>query len=146
MTVSGATDITSLSPVISISPFANISPASGVARDFTAPVTYTVTAQDATTKQWTVTVSKATGIAESGATGLFSVYPNPASDVLHVGTVGKNNEHFTVKLFDAQGRKVLEQACDGETALSLAGFETGFYAVMIESARGTAQSKIVIKK
>jgi hypothetical protein len=146
MTVSGATDITSLSPVISISPFANISPASGVARDFTAPVTYTVTAQDATTKQWTVTVSKATGIAESGATGLFSVYPNPASDMLHVGTVGKNNEHFTVKLFDAQGRKVLEQACDGETALSLAGFETGFYAVMIESARGTAQSKIVIKK
>ena len=44
-------------PVIVISERATISPASGVAQDFTNPVTYTVTADDYTTKDYLVTVS-----------------------------------------------------------------------------------------
>ncbi|KAB2869478.1 MAG: DUF5018 domain-containing protein, partial [Bacteroidales bacterium] len=51
------TDVTSLTPTIAVSAGANINPASGVAQDFTNPVEYTVTAQDASTKVWTVTVS-----------------------------------------------------------------------------------------
>jgi len=47
-----------LVPTISVSDFATISPASGVAQDFTSPVTYTVTAEDGTIKEWTVNVSK----------------------------------------------------------------------------------------
>jgi predicted extracellular nuclease len=51
------TDVTSLTPNITVSAAATISPASGVAQDFTNPVTYTVTAQDGSTKDWTVTVT-----------------------------------------------------------------------------------------
>jgi len=51
------TDVTNLIPTITVSPFATINPASGVAQDFTNPVTYTVTAQDNSTKIWTVTVT-----------------------------------------------------------------------------------------
>jgi len=51
------TDVTNLTPTITVSPYATISPASGVAQDFTNPVTYTVTAQDNSTKTWTVTVT-----------------------------------------------------------------------------------------
>jgi hypothetical protein len=48
-----------LVPTIAVSENASIAPASGVAQDFTGPVTYTVTAEDGiTTKQWTVNVSK----------------------------------------------------------------------------------------
>ncbi len=48
-----------LVPTIAISDYATIAPASGVAQDFTGPVTYTVTAEDGTTtKEWTVNVSK----------------------------------------------------------------------------------------
>jgi pectate lyase len=42
---------------INISGNASISPTAATARDFSAPVTYTVTAQDASTKVWTVTVT-----------------------------------------------------------------------------------------
>jgi hypothetical protein len=42
--VAYGTDVTSLTPTIALSPNATISPASGVAQDFTIPVTYTVTA------------------------------------------------------------------------------------------------------
>jgi len=51
------TDVTSLTPTITVSAAATINPASGVAQDFTNPVTYTVTAQDGSTKDWTVTVT-----------------------------------------------------------------------------------------
>ncbi|MEN6502659.1 MAG: DUF5018 domain-containing protein, partial [Tenuifilaceae bacterium] len=51
------TNLTSLTPTITVSAGATINPASGVAQDFTNPVTYTVTAQDASTKAWTVTVT-----------------------------------------------------------------------------------------
>ena len=51
--------LTGLVPTISISDYASIAPGSGVAQDFSAPVTYIVTAEDGTTtKEWTVNVSK----------------------------------------------------------------------------------------
>ncbi|MBN2614229.1 MAG: lamin tail domain-containing protein [Bacteroidales bacterium] len=53
------TDLTSLTPTIEVSAGATISPTSGTAQDFTNPVTYTVTAQDASTQDWTVTVTAA---------------------------------------------------------------------------------------
>ena len=50
------TDVTQLVPTIVVSEGATINPASGVAQDFTNPVTYTVTAQNGTTAVYTVTV------------------------------------------------------------------------------------------
>lgn len=61
------TNLTNLVPTISISSFATISPASGLAQDFTNPVTYTVTAEDGTTQQWVVEVSQ----TAQGVTTLF---------------------------------------------------------------------------
>lgn len=51
-------DFASLKPTIELSAGATISPASGVAQDFTNPVEYTVTAEDGTTKIYTVTVAQ----------------------------------------------------------------------------------------
>lgn len=51
--------VTALAPDIEVSDHATVSPASGTVQDFSSPVTYTVTAQDGTTAQWTVTVIEA---------------------------------------------------------------------------------------
>lgn len=56
--VGAAADITSLSPIIDVSVNANIDPVSGVAQDFTNSVTYSITAEDGTIKNWTVTVEQ----------------------------------------------------------------------------------------
>lgn len=51
--------ITSLTPTITLSYGATVIPLSGVARDFTSPLPYTVTAEDGVTVQeWTVTVTQ----------------------------------------------------------------------------------------
>jgi hypothetical protein len=60
LTVPYGTNVTGLTPTIAVSPGATVSPASGVAKDFTNPVAYTVTAQDTvTTQAYTVTVTVA---------------------------------------------------------------------------------------
>ncbi|HOW29680.1 MAG TPA: GLUG motif-containing protein [archaeon] len=51
------TTITNLTPTIVISEDATISPESGVAQDFTNPVNYTVTAEDESTKIYTIIVN-----------------------------------------------------------------------------------------
>ncbi len=51
------TDASSLSPNIAISDQATIAPNSGVAQDFTTPVLYTVTAEDNSSVNYTVTVT-----------------------------------------------------------------------------------------
>jgi Fibronectin type III domain len=57
VTVASATDVTSLSPTYTLSANATGSPASGTPRNFTTPQTYTITAEDNSTKVYTMTVS-----------------------------------------------------------------------------------------
>jgi hypothetical protein len=50
------TPLEGLIPTITVSPGAQVEPPSGEARDFSVPVTYTVTAKDGSTAEYTVTV------------------------------------------------------------------------------------------
>ena len=56
LTVALGTVLTNLAPTFMVSPFALLSPASASSQDFTSPVIYTVTAQNGTTKAYTVIV------------------------------------------------------------------------------------------
>lgn len=57
LTVPIGTDVTNLVPTITFSDGATIYPYSGVAEDFTNPIIYTVTAQDGSIEDYTVTVT-----------------------------------------------------------------------------------------
>ena len=56
-TVPYGTGLTNLAPAYTVSPNAAGSPASGTSRNFTTPQTYTITAQDGSTKVYTVTAA-----------------------------------------------------------------------------------------
>jgi hypothetical protein len=64
ITVPYGTDITSLSPVIEFTGSA-VNPASGAAQDFTSPVTYRVTADNGSTRDYTVVVRYALSDAKA---------------------------------------------------------------------------------
>ena len=66
LTMPAGTEVAALVPTITITG-ASVSPASEVAQDFTSPVTYTVTAADATTQTYTVTVTVAANPAAAKA-------------------------------------------------------------------------------
>ena len=55
----------SFAPIIAVSPYATVTPASGQTQNFAGPVKYTVTAQNKTTKVYTVTVNISAAPAEN---------------------------------------------------------------------------------
>jgi hypothetical protein len=57
LAVPHGTVVTALTPVIEVSEKATVSPASEVPQNFSAPVTYTVTAENGTTQEYLVTVT-----------------------------------------------------------------------------------------
>jgi len=89
LTMPYGTGLTSLTPAITVSQDATISPASGVAQNFTNPVTYTVTAQDRSTQAYTVTVTDALDSAKDIS---YFTMPNQIGNT----TIGTNTISLTM--------------------------------------------------
>jgi hypothetical protein len=84
VTVPWNTDRTSLTPAITISPGAAIEPASGMARNFSnGPVKYTVTAEDGTEADWTVTVEL--GLSPEAAIMGFTIGGQTGESIIDEG-------------------------------------------------------------
>jgi len=79
VTVPFGTNVTALAPAIAHTG-ASINPASGVANNFTTPKTYTVTAPDATTQAYTVTVT----IAPASSAKAITAFTFPISTETYI--------------------------------------------------------------
>lgn len=83
------TVVTNLAPSITISDEASISPASGVAQNFSTPLTYTVTAEDGSTTAYIVTVTVGGGspldpTTLSGNMSVNTTLPNKGSGIDYI--------------------------------------------------------------
>jgi hypothetical protein len=113
LTVPFSTNVSALIPTIVISADASIDPDTGVAQDFISPVTYTVTAEDGSTKNYivTVTVSANPDIAAAQAViDQISALPTPANLVLGDATAVANATAAYTALTETQKGLVLNLA------------------------------------
>ncbi|MEI6605157.1 MAG: DUF2341 domain-containing protein, partial [Verrucomicrobiota bacterium] len=109
ITVPIGTALTSLAPTFTLSPLATISPASGSSQNFTNPVNYTVTAQDGSSKVYSVTVR--TFAAWQYSASLF-ILTTPEGANLAAGAteanfpvlVRLNSKNFTFSQAQSDGR------------------------------------------
>jgi formylglycine-generating enzyme required for sulfatase activity len=94
ITVPYGTNVTSLTPTITYTG-KSISPATGVAQNFTSPVTYTVTAADSSTRAYIVTVMRessnakaitAFNFASPAATGIINEAMHTIAVTIPIGT------------------------------------------------------------
>ena len=85
VSVPESTDVTALVPTITVSEKATVSPSSGVKQDFTNPITYTVTAEDGSITEYTVTVTE----GEGGGGGSDIIRKRPA--VYSMSITGSQN-------------------------------------------------------
>jgi uncharacterized repeat protein (TIGR02543 family) len=95
VTVPYGTNLTALVPTITHNG-ASISPASGTARNFSLPVTYTVTAEDGTTLEYTVTVTPEAPVTRE----ISLVYPKDEAEYALSGTIilSKSNGQTQIPL------------------------------------------------
>ncbi len=99
-TVTNVEGITGLIPTI-VHSGSNISPASGVAQDFSTNNTYTVTASDKTTSDYTVTLTRYYGVIFNANGGLISADPTATEYILYGEKVSPpsdpSREHYGFK-------------------------------------------------
>lgn len=101
------TSLTTLTPAITVSPGAAINPGSGVTRNFTSPVTYTVTSESGIPQLWTVTVDvDHTGIKDVDPALVYNLYPNPANDRLYIQYQLDFKDKIEYTMYNVQGQPV----------------------------------------
>ena len=81
-------------------------------------------------------------IDEAGET-LVRVYPNPASDVIHIEADGLQH----VEVFTLEGRLVMERGfADGTASIDVRNLENGVYGLRVTTAHGKHGAKVRINK
>ncbi len=138
--VTSDADVTSLTPIITVDEGAIVSPSSGVAQDFSSPVVYTVTAEDASTKQnWAVTVNQIP--LSLGDIEDIDVFPNPATNHINIKKVRGN---YTVQILTLSGKTVYNEP--NKRTIKVSEFPKGIYLLKILTGHGEPKAVKVIKK
>lgn len=93
-----------------------------------------------------VYVQPTTGIKDVDAVaGALKVYPNPASDKLNIKSVATNVQLQQLSIYNMIGKKVYTKTLQGGNAvISVASLPAGVYQVIIQTNKGTANSKLEI--
>ncbi len=139
--VPASTNRTALIPTITISDKATVDPASGTAKDFTNPVTYTVTAEDGSTAVYTVTISLSTGIQDA-LTGSYRIYPVPARSEI---TAAGIEDVTRIEIFDVTGNKLISEICEGmnQKDISVSHLAHGIYFIRFTTHGGAVMKRFV---
>ena len=93
-----------------------------------------------------ISLSGVVGIPENSAGGQLFVYPNPASEAIHVQT--EVSYDATVSLIQSDGKTVIAPvAFNGEHTFSIAQLQDGIYYLVVKDAKyGTRVEKVNIVK
>jgi subtilisin-like proprotein convertase family protein/guanyl-specific ribonuclease Sa len=110
--------------------------------------TYPIYAIDANgcTVESSVFVDVVSSLGHITEESLFTLYPNPAKELVYLDFGSVQNELLTVTVFDAAGRLVLENSFIGESrfAIDLGSFAVGFYEVRVSSESFLSFEKLVV--
>lgn len=141
------TDLRSLVPTIELGSNATVSPASGVAQNFSRRVTYTVTAQDGSTRKYLVevqlapqdtTLSQAQQAAEEALADLQVSNHTTEKDILEAVTAAVDNPTVTVSVSEGLA---LTPATD-----EAAGSITGQISLTYDGEEALVEVDLVIAK
>lgn len=100
---------------------------------------------------WIITLDYSNGFVEDANTAnasvapikvdnTFSVFPNPAKNIVNVKTTSKGN--FT--LIDQSGKTLLNKTIDGSGTIDVSAFATGYYFIR-NNATGLSKRVLVVK-
>jgi len=83
---------------------------------------------------------------ESNEMSFFSVWPNPANDVINISLSSGISGSSTATMYDAQGRVVLQnKLASTDNVLNIQGLASGVYFVNVTSGILSEVKKVIIK-
>jgi N-acetylneuraminic acid mutarotase len=84
------------------------------------------------------------GIHDHATAGIL-VYPNPASEILHIRTLDLRTES-TAEIYHIFGNQVFARNFNGEAELDVSGLRTGFYILIIKNNHSLYSTKLIIER
>jgi hypothetical protein len=74
----------------------------------------------------------------------WSIYPNPAHDVLHFSGLNFNHGQLEVSVFNLQGQTVKTNIVKDSESLSISGLKSGLYLILLKQGEALTQKKIIV--
>ena len=108
-TVPSTADLTKLKPTITLSDRATVNPASATVVDFTKPVNFTVTAEDAGTQIYAVTVVKETPVVTSSLPSSITFINNPLQVTTFTTINFTWSNGILTKMIETSGTNTMER-------------------------------------
>jgi len=106
-------------------------------------VTITVTAEDGTTKEYTVDITLAPNSLISNAPELLSIYPNPADTRV---TLKLGEQVTTLEIYSFTGNLVEKITVHSQVVnLDIADYAEGIYLIKVNAAQGTRAFKLIVE-
>lgn len=80
----------------------------------------------------------------------FTVYPNPADDLLNISFTSKDGESYSLNVMDIFGRIIKQEAAqsavgDNTHSLNLNGISSGVYIVVFQKGDELSKTRVIIK-
>ncbi len=133
-------DLTGLVPDITIDENATITPEPGIETDYTGSVGYEVTAEDGTSKDWTVEVIVGKTSVYISISQALRCFPNPVTDILQINGIN----HGSLTMFDLSGKKVFYSS-NMKHSIDMSSIKSGLYILEIKSEKNVYRRKICVK-
>lgn len=151
ISIKQGTSLTNLAPQFTLPPGAEatvntVEQESGVtSNDYSSDVVYLVTGADASSANWTVTVSVvSSNSVEQLSSDVISVYPNPVYDVITIDM--KNSMFEQIKIYDIEGKLVLTRLCEqAYFDMDVSFFEKGIYYLCFIGDKDVFKYKLIKK-
>ncbi len=94
------------------------------------------------------TIQGVNGIVQNNINNL-NIYPNPATQTVHISFDANNNDDVQIKMFDMGGREVFNQTYEAvqnfEQTIQLSHLSRGVYFVKIHNGNQNATQKLILK-
>ncbi|WKS95224.1 M4 family metallopeptidase [Riemerella columbina] len=83
---------------------------------------------------------------EANSDGGYSVYPNPATDVINIKVPEKLVANTTVHIYDLSGKKVITTGIEGKGQINISRLPKGVYTAKVDTGDGESTVLKFIKK
>lgn len=137
------TDITELFPSITVPTFASITPSTGMARDFSSPVTYTITAQDGSSQTWTIIVATSVeSFIQNTLKTKSTIWSSQAGNSIRIRT--EINDYF-ISIYNQTGQLLLQKShLRGVDNVDISGLKKGLFFICLTGKAGSSIQKLLI--
>jgi hypothetical protein len=89
-----------------------------------------------------VTINVSSGLTDSHTPGELLLYPNPASDQIHIVNEFDNNDELYLQIYNELGQLV--QSCRDRRIIDVSTFENGIYSLLLKTSRNAVFAKRIL--